>query len=82
MSYNIHIFDKLSEERRQTMRQEAAQRRLLASLPHRHNFARRALGRLGVALMAVGSKLEQFDHHNVVAPRAGMEVRGTSIQHE
>ncbi len=63
MSYNIHIYDKLSEERRQTMQHEAAQRRLLASLPHRHSLTRRAIGRLGVALVAVGSKLEQFDHH-------------------
>ncbi len=63
MSYNRYLYDKLYEEHRQTIQREAAQRRLLASLPHRHGLARRAIGRLGVALVTVGSKLEQFDHH-------------------
>jgi hypothetical protein len=64
MSYNRYLYDKLYEEHRQTMQREAAQRRLLVSLPHRHGLVRRAIGRFGVALVAVGSKLEQFDHHS------------------
>ena len=74
MSYNRYLYDKLYEEHRQTIQREAAQRRLLASLPHRHGLARRAIGRFGVALVAVGSKLAQFDHHNVVAPLAGARI--------
>jgi len=76
MSYNRYLYDKLYEEHRQTIQHEAAQRRLLASLPHRHGLARRAIGRLGVALVTVGSKLEQFDHHTVVAPLAGARLAG------
>ena len=83
MSHNRYLYDKLYEEHRQTIQREAAQRRLLASLPHRHGLARRAIGRLGVALVTVGSKLEQFDHHNVVAPLAGARlIPGTRIIHK
>jgi hypothetical protein len=83
MSYNRYLYDKLYEEHRQTIQREAAQRRLLTSLPHRHGLARRAIGRLGITLVAVGSKLEQFDHHNVVAPLAGARlIPDTRIIHK
>jgi hypothetical protein len=63
MSYNFHLHDKLHEEHRQTLQREMAQRRVLAGLPQRKSLGRRVVGRLGVALIAVGSRLEQFGHH-------------------
>ncbi len=62
MSFNAHLHDKLCEERRQTLQQEIAQRRLLAGLPQRKGMGRRVIGRLGVALVAIGSRLEKFEH--------------------
>jgi hypothetical protein len=62
MNYNLDLHDRLCKEHHQTLEREAAQRRLLASLPRRHSIARRAIGKFGVALVAVGSKLEQIDH--------------------
>ncbi len=61
---SMHLYDKLREEHRQTIQREAAQRRLLADLPRHHSIGRRAVGRLGVALVTLGSRLEQFDHHS------------------
>ncbi len=63
MSYNAHLYDKLCEERRQTLQHEMAQRRMLAGIIQRKGIGRGVIGRLGVALVAVGTRLEQFDHH-------------------
>lgn len=62
MSFNAHIHDKLREERRQALLHEMAQRRMLAGLPQRNGVGRRMIGRLGVALVSLGSRLEQFKH--------------------
>ena len=62
MNFNIHHYDKLAAEHRQELRHEMEQKRLLACLPH-HNVARRAAGRLGVLLVALGTRLEEFDQH-------------------
>ena len=62
MNFYVHHYDKLAAEHRQELRHEMEQQRLLASLPH-HNVARRAAGRLGVLLVALGTRLEEFDQH-------------------
>ncbi len=62
MSYNLHIHDKLSEEHRQTLQDEAMRHRMLAALPRRKGLGRRAIGKLGVALVALGTWLEQVEH--------------------
>ncbi len=62
MSFNLHLYDKLCEERRQTLQKEVAQQHILAGLPGRQSIGRRAVGKLGSTLVAIGSKLEQFDH--------------------
>ncbi len=62
MGYNLHLHDKLLEERRQMLQDEATRRYMLSALPHRAGIGRRAVGRLGVALIAIGSRLEQFEH--------------------
>ncbi len=62
MNYNLHIHDKLCEERRQKLQDEAMRRRMLAGLPRRKGLGRRAIGKLGVALVALGTRLEQVEH--------------------
>jgi hypothetical protein len=62
MSYNLHMLDKLSEEHRQTLQDEAVRHRMLAALPRRTSLGRRAIGKLGVALVALGARLEQVEH--------------------
>jgi hypothetical protein len=62
MSFNVHLYDKLWEEHRQALQHEMAQRRMLAGLPYRKSIGQRVAGRLGIALIAVGSRLEQFEH--------------------
>jgi hypothetical protein len=64
MSYNAYLYDKLCEERRQTLQHEMAQRRMLTGIIRRKGMGRGVIGRLGVALVAVGTRLEQFDHHS------------------
>ena len=65
MNFNVHHYDRLATEHRQGLQYEREQKRLLACLPH-HNVARRAAGRLGVLLVALGTRLEEFDQHRKV----------------
>jgi hypothetical protein len=60
MNFNVHYYDQLAAEHRQGLQHEWEQKRLLASLPH-DNVARRAAGRLGVLLVVLGTRLEEFD---------------------
>ena len=60
MNYNVHYYDRLAGEHRQGMQHEREQQRLLACLPH-HNVVRRAAGQLCVLLVALGTRLEEFD---------------------
>jgi len=62
MSYNLHLHDKLCKERRQSLQYEMAQRRMLAELPYRKSIGRCVVGKFGIALIAIGSRLEQFEH--------------------
>ena len=59
---HYHLYDKLCEDHRQQLQYEVNARRLLAQAPRRSSLGRRVVGKLGVALVAVGSKLEQFEH--------------------
>ena len=59
---HYHLYDKLCEDHRQQLQNEVNARRLLARSSRRRGLGRRVVGKLGVALMAVGSKLEQFEH--------------------
>ena len=60
MNFNVHHYDELAAEHRQGLQHEMEQKRLLACLPH-HHVTRRAAGRLGVLLVALGTRLEEFD---------------------
>jgi hypothetical protein len=60
MNFNVYHYDKLAAERRQGLLLEMEQKRLLARLPHR-SMGRRAAGRLGILLVALGTRLEKFD---------------------
>lgn len=59
---NYYLYDKLLEEHRQALHREMARKRLIARSSRRSNVGRRAIGKLGVVLVAVGLKLERFDH--------------------
>lgn len=59
---HYHLYDKLCEDHRQQLQYEVNARRLLAQVPRRSSLGRRVIGKLGVALVTVGSKLEQFEH--------------------
>lgn len=72
MSFNVHLYDKLCEERRQSLQQEAARRRVLACLPVRPGVSRQAIGKLGRVMVAIGSRLEGVDQ----AYQHGKPVRG------
>ena len=61
MNFNVHYYDKFAAEHRQGLQHEMEQKRLLAGLP-RDNVARRVAGQLGVLLVALGTRLEEFDH--------------------
>ncbi len=65
--YNHH-FNRLGEDHRQQLLQEAANRRLQACLSHRSGILRHLIGRLGVALVAVGSRLERVEHSEQLRP--------------
>lgn len=56
-----HHYDMLSAERRQQLRDEAENHRLQAALPRCPGMGRHLVGRLGVVLVAVGSRMERFE---------------------
>jgi hypothetical protein len=59
---NYYLYDKLQTEHRQELQDEAARNRLLVHSSRRSGVGRRAVGKLGGALVAIGLKLEHFDH--------------------
>ncbi len=59
---NYHLYDKLQAEHRQELQNEVARNRLLMRSSRRGGMGRRAIGKLGGALVAFGLKLEHFDH--------------------
>lgn len=65
MSFNAHLYDKLAAEHRQDLQYEMERKRMLACLPHKH-VGRRAAGRLGVLLVAMGTRLEEFEQRGEI----------------
>ena len=58
---NYHMYDTLQAEPRHPLQKEVALQRLLMLSSRRSGLGRRAVGKLGGALVAVGLKLEHFD---------------------
>ena len=59
-----HYYDKLSQDHRQQVQADAERRRVAKHLPRQSRWpglCRHALGRLGAALVALGSRLEQIE---------------------
>jgi hypothetical protein len=67
-----HYYDKLSHDHRQQMQADAAQQRLAKRLPRQPGLGRHAVGKLGTALVALGSRLERVEQP------AGPAFRGFS----
>jgi hypothetical protein len=65
---NYHLYDKLHADHRQELQNEVARNRLLVRSSRRSGLGRRAIGKLGVALVTVGLKLEHFDHSRQLQP--------------
>jgi hypothetical protein len=63
MNFNVHYYDRLAVEHRQHIHEEIGRQRLLANL-HHDNVVRHAAGRLGVLLVALGTRLEGLDQHS------------------
>lgn len=72
---NYHLYDKLHADHRQELQNEVARNRLLARSSRRSGMGRRAIGKLGVALVAVGLKLEHFDHSRQPYPSLSSTVQ-------
>ena len=65
---NYHLYDKLQAEHRQELRDEVARGRLLVRSSRRSGVGRRVVGKLGGALVAIGLRLEHFDHSRQTYP--------------
>lgn len=62
MGPNIHMYEQVLAEHREALRREGEQRRVLAQQPHpQRNIGRHIVGSLGVRLVALGSRMEQFE---------------------
>ncbi len=72
---NYYLHDKLHANHRQELQSEMARMRLLARSSRRSNMGRRAIGKLGVALVAVGLKLEHFDRSRQPQPSMASPVQ-------
>ena len=62
MSSKIYLEEKAREAHYRNLLREAEKRRLLAQLPqHRRSMSRRAVGKLGILLLKLGTWLKQFE---------------------
>jgi hypothetical protein len=62
MSSNYYLMEKLAEARRLELLREAEQQRLLNSLPqNRYRPARYLAAKIGMLLVALGSRLQQIE---------------------
>jgi hypothetical protein len=61
MGPNLYLYEKALEVHRQDLRHEMEVRRLLARLPRRTRWSRRAIGKLGVLLLKLGAWLKQME---------------------
>jgi hypothetical protein len=64
MVANQNLYEKALEVRRQDLRLEMEERRLLSHLPKRkrRSMSRRAAGKLGVLMVKLGMRLKQLEH--------------------
>jgi hypothetical protein len=62
MVANQNLYEKALEVRRQDLRLEMEERRLLAHLPKQRSMSRRAAGKLGVLLLKLGMWLKRLEH--------------------
>ena len=59
-----HYYDKLSQDYRQRVQADAEMQRMAKHLPRQYRqpgLGRHAIGRLGAALVALGSRLERIE---------------------
>ena len=61
MGSNLYLYEKALEVHRQDLRHEMEVRQLLARLPRRTGWNRRAVGKLGVLLLKLGARLKQME---------------------
>ncbi len=62
MGPNMYLYEKAWEAHYQDLLREAEKRRRLSCLPwHRRGMSRRAVGKLGVLLLKLGTWLKQFE---------------------
>jgi hypothetical protein len=62
MCLNVHLYEKVLAQHHQDLQREIEHQHMLAHLPrHRRRLGRRAIGRLGVKLVALGSGMEQIE---------------------
>jgi hypothetical protein len=67
-----HYYDKLSQDHRQRVQADAERRRVANALPRQYRqpgLGRHALGKLGAALVALGSRLERIEQSGKPAMR-------------
>ena len=59
---NYYLYDKLQAEHRQELQDEVVRNRLLMRSARRSGVGRRAVGKLGGTLVAIGLRLEHLDY--------------------
>ena len=68
----MYLYEKAREVHYQDLRREMAESRRLSHLP-RHRLSKHVAGKLGVLLLKLGSRLEQFEQsHTVLTPEVGL----------
>ena len=65
MGPNMYLYEKAREVHYQDLRREMAENRRLLHLP-RHRLSRHIAGKLGVLLLKLGSRLEQFEQSQTI----------------
>ena len=64
MSFHVHLYDDALVQRRQDLLHKVDRERRLARLPRRKSPGRKAVGRMGTLLVALGSRLVQFEQQS------------------
>jgi hypothetical protein len=68
MGPNMYLYEKAREVHSQDLRREMAESQRLSHLP-RHRLSRRVAGKIGLLLLRLGSRLEQFEQSPTVWQR-------------
>jgi hypothetical protein len=61
MCFHVHLYEDALMQGRQDLLHKISRERKLTRLPRRKGLGRRTAGRIGVLLVALGSRLEQFE---------------------